>query len=253
MIHLKLYEDFNNKREFILLVGPPGSGKSYYINQINKNNNYIVINRDDIAIRIAEKHGLTYKDMFSRPDLILGDDREYHELEPEYYDIDNKTYVKGHEDLGEVIDIPDDHYSKRWSDKAFKSLFDLNEEIAVEFDKVFDKALMSNKSIIIDMTNVYAEARKGQIEKLGDKRKDFIVKAVVFNNGGIGMEDTIINVNRKRDKELRKSKREKDIPDKVIISFVERYEEPSTETEDIDQVEFVETKNGLLSFVNENI
>jgi len=252
MIYLKTYENYQNKQEFILLVGPPGSGKSTYINEVNKNGDYIVINRDDIAIEIAEKNGLTYKDMFSRPNLILGDDREYHEIEPEYYEKDGKTYMKGYEYLGEIIDLPDDNYMKKWIDKTFKILLELNNEVAEEVENAFSRAINSNKSIIVDMTNVFSGYRQSQIDKLGSKRDEFIVKAIVFNNGGVGMENEIIKVNKKRDKELRKSHREKDIPEKVIKSFIDRYEEPSRETEDIDEVEFIETRGGLLKFINEN-
>lgn len=251
MKYLKTFESHKNKREFILLVGPPGSGKSHYINKVNKNNDYIVINRDDIATEIAEKNGLTYKDMFSRPNLVLGDDREFHEVEPEFYEKDGKTYMKDYEKLGEVIELPEDHYMRRWVDRTFKRLLELNDDIEETFEKRLSFAINSKKSVIIDMTNVYVEARKIQTDRLGSKRNEFIVKAVVFNNGGVGMESEIFRVNQKRDLELRKSGREKDIPEHVIKSFVERYEEPSTETEDIDEVEFVETKSGLLNFIGE--
>ena len=60
-----------SKKEFILLVGPPGSGKSTFIKKLQKNNKYDVINRDDVVTEVAERNGITYKEMFSRPNQVF--------------------------------------------------------------------------------------------------------------------------------------------------------------------------------------
>jgi predicted kinase len=62
-------DNLEGKKEIIILVGIPASGKSTYIEKKLKplfENDLFIVNRDDIVDMIAEKHGLTYDDMFTK-------------------------------------------------------------------------------------------------------------------------------------------------------------------------------------------
>jgi septin family protein len=150
LIHLKLFENFNNKKYFILLVGPPGSGKSYFINKINKNNEYIVINRDDIVVEVSEENGLTYKEMYTKPTYVMSNiDGLYHKFEPEYYEKNGKRYSKGYEKYGEVVEIPIPEIMKPEPGKTwtvFKLINELNDEITRRFNQKFKDAFNSDNS-----------------------------------------------------------------------------------------------------------
>ena len=62
-------ENHNNKKELIVLVGPPAIGKSTYIAKRKFSpDDVIVINRDNIVDEVAVSIGKTYDDMFNYTD-----------------------------------------------------------------------------------------------------------------------------------------------------------------------------------------
>lgn len=231
------------KKDFILLVGPPGSGKSTFIKKQQKN--YDIINRDDITIEVTEKEGLTYKDAFNRPDYILGDDRKFFiPNEDDFYELKGKTYLRNYEKLGEIIDLPENSYLKRWHDKGFSKIIKINNIIEDKLYKKIEKSIKLKHNIIIDMTNMTKFLRKSVIDKLGKNKIYYTVKAIVFNKGGKGMENTLLNINKKRDLKLSKSNREKDISDNIITNMISKFEYPEKE-EGIDKIIEIDTKKEL--------
>ena len=252
MIFIK-YQDFLNEslnlKEFILLVGPPGMGKSFYTNKLEKK--YDIFNRDDIVIEVCEREGFTYKDAFNRPNLVLDKNtREYFVPEESdfYYENGNK-YLLYYEFLGEVVELPEKSYMRRWSDEGFKKIIDLNNEIEETFINRLEKSIKESHNIIIDMTNITKILRRTMINKLKDNRDHYKVIAVIFNNGGRDMENLMIDINRKRDLDLIKNKREKDLSDALLKTFIKNYEEPEKE-EGIDEIIHVDTKKELEKFLN---
>lgn len=234
---------FKNYKDFILLIGPPGIGKSFYTKKLNKS--YDIFNRDDIVSEIFEKDGLSYKDSFSRPNFVFSKNRDYFiPEETDFYIVGNKKYLKEYENLGEVIELPENSYMRRWSDEGFSKVMEKNEIIQKTFNERLNLSLNAKHNVVINMTNMTKDNRKDIINKLGPNDRFYKVKAVVFNNGGQGMEDIIIDINKKRDLELIKTKREKNIPDDVIKNFITRYEEPSKD-EGIDEIIFVDTRKDL--------
>jgi len=63
------------------------------------------------------------------------------------------------------------------------------------------------------------------------------------------MEDTIIGINRKRDLDLIKIRREKELSDDLLKTFLKNYEEPEKE-EGIDKIIHIDTKKELENFLN---
>lgn len=97
------------------------------------------------------------------------------------------------------------------------------------------------RNIIIDMVNNTKYGRMLFISKLCNNRNYYKVKAVIFNNGGKGLEDILIAINKKRDMILKSQNRDKNIPEETIRRFVKNYE-PPTKDEGIDKIINVERK-----------
>lgn len=229
MIFLKIFEDFKKKRDFILLIGPPGVGKSHYIKQLK--DDYVIINRDDIVTEIAERYNLTYKDAFIRPGFYknIKNNGYYTSNNDEYYfKNDGKEYIKGKEIYGYLVDLDESDYEYKWTTKQFKIIHDINVKAVETIENKLQNAIIDpNVSIVIDMTNKTKNDRREFISKIRKNKKDFNIIAVVFNKGGYGIEDLIINVNRKRDIELKKLNKDKNIPDNIILAHIKKYEAPN--------------------------
>ena len=249
------YQDFLNEslnqKEFILLVGPPGMGKSFYTNKLEKK--YDIFNRDDVATEISEKNGFTYKESFNRPTLVLNRSHKTYFVpeESDFYEEDGKRYLRNYEFLGEVIELPESSFMRRWSSEGFKKVIDLNHEVEETFNNRLEKSIKENHNIIIDLTNITKVSRRTMINSLKDNRSKYKVIAIIFNEGGKDMEDLMISVNRKRDLDLIKTKREKELSDDLLKTFLKNYEDPEKE-EGIDEIVHVDTKKELENFLNSN-
>jgi len=249
------YQDFLNEslnqKEFILLVGPPGMGKSFYTNKLEKK--YDIFNRDDVATEISEKNGFTYKESFNRPTLVLNRSNKTYFVpeESDFYEEDGKRYLRNYEFLGEVIELPENSFMRRWSSEGFKKVIDLNHEVEETFNNRLEKSIKENHNIIIDLTNITKVLRRTMINSLKDNRSKYKVIAIIFNEGGKDMEDLMISVNRKRDLDLIKTKREKELSDDLLKTFLKNYEDPEKE-EGIDEIVHVDTKKELENFLNSN-
>jgi len=246
------FKIFKSKKEFILLVGPPGSGKSTFIKKLQKNNEYDVINRDDVVTEVAERNGITYKEMFSKPNQVfLKTGKIFNPDDSDFYVENGKKYLKDFEHFGEIVDVEPNEYLSKFSPTKFKKLYELNVEVENTIDKNLEYLIRKKHNIIIDMTNNNEYNRKQIIGKLKSNRQYYKVIAAVFNNGGQGMEDLLIKINRLRDIPLAKIGRDKAISDETIKRFVNSYE-PPTKSEGIDKIIFVDTKTNLEKLVKES-
>lgn len=239
MKYLLIFEEYKKKREFIFLVGPPGSGKSYYINHLK--GNYVVINRDSIATEIAEREGLIYRDMYRAP----------FNLPPQlfYTDEDGKEWVKGYERFGYIIDVPKDNFLSEFYKTHFKKLFELNNEIEHTYWYRLERYILDpNVSIVLDLTNQTKKIRKPVLDKI--KKEDFKIIAVVFNEGGTSenMLDILLRVNKKRDEELKPLGRHKNVPIETIEKYLKIYE-PPTKFEGFDEIIHIDNKKDLEKYL----
>lgn len=242
MNHLILFEAFKKQREFIFLIGPPGSGKSYYINTLkSKSKDYVVINRDTIATEIAEREGLIYRDMYRAP----------FNFPPElfYIDDDGNEWVKGYEKFGYLIDVPKDNFLSAFYKRHFKKLYELNNEVEHTFNYRLDRYILDpDVSIILDLTNQTKKIRKPILDKI--KNENYKIIAVIFNQGGTadGMRDLLVDVNKKRDIELEPLGRHKKVPITTIENYIRLYE-PPTKFEGFDEIVHIDNKADLQKYI----
>lgn len=239
MNHVILYENFREKREFIFLVGPPGSGKSFYVNTLR--GNYIVINRDEIATEIANREGFIYRDMYRSP---------YNYPESLFYENRGKKWVRGYEKFGEIIDVPDDSFLRPFYAIHFKKLFELNNEIEHTFNYRLERYLLDpDINIVLDLTNQTKKVRKPILDKIN--KRDFKIIAVIFNEGGIlsDTEDLLIKVNQKRDIELEPKGKHKKVPEDTIKNYIKIYE-PPTKLEGFNEIVKIDNRKELQKYID---
>lgn len=231
----------NKKKDILFLIGPPGSGKSFQIKKLQKHKEYDVINRDDIAIKIAESNNLTYRELFNRPNFIPNDN--------DFFIENGKKYLKGFEKYGEVIPTPESSFMSKFSSVVFKKIQELNQEIEDTLKYKLDRAIKKNHNIIIDMVNNYKYNRVQIINKID--KNNYKIIAIIFNSGGKGMDDTLININKIRDIELAKLNRNKNISEEIIINYINKYE-PPTKSEGFDKIINISTKENLEKIIKQN-
>jgi len=225
MKYLKLFERFKNKPKFILLVGPPASGKSTYIRRVlskELNNDFVVIERDSIVSEIAAKFDMTYDDTFIAPSKDIPEDF----VHPKY---------------GKVVGSPK---GVIWSPKSYEVISKINAKIFREFSKRLKEAIENKQNIIMDLTNMNHKTRKGILKFIKDKKDDFFKIAIVFNNGGKGLEDLLFKVAKRRQKQIEKEGGKKTIRKDVFKRMIDNYLEPTKE-EGFDEIRFVDNRRNL--------
>lgn len=192
-----------------ILIGPPSVGKSTWVKNNFENPN--TISRDDIVDQVAKEYGLTYDDMFIRPDSSKS-----------VGDFDDK--------YGEVIQSGD------WI------TYDKIESGNRKIDSLLIKKMRDSvnyETIIVDMTHLNCKSRKNSLKIV--KGLDYRKVAVLFNFKGY--EDLIKKVSNLRSLELKKIGKYKTISDDVFNRMFSSYQEPSL-SEGFDEI--IEVDNGKI-------
>ena len=214
MKRLKIYESEETKsKKIYVLVGPPSVGKSTWIKKTFGDIQPYIINRDDLAEKVAEECGWTYDDMFIAPPQDSNEG-----------DVSDK--------YGSVVKAPK---SMSWPGEP-KLVYDKVVEANSKVQSLFNQRVMGAKgqdNIVVDMTNMNAGSRKGALKAIEGQEGVYYKIAVVFNFKGA--EDIIKKVAVKRAEEAKKMGKSKTISSDVIDRMIKNYQEVSPE-EGFDEV-----------------
>lgn len=214
-------ENIENKRELIVLVGPPAVGKSTYIANKFKPEEVIIVSRDDIAEEISLANGLTYDDLFIVPpsNSIIGD------------------LVPNMEKFGAIVKAPS---STPWTSVMFEKILQINVSINQALFDRFAQAFNSNKNIVVDMTNMGPGARRKILNRIPRSIKNSLFKrAVVFQLSDSNLPELLKRA-EKREELARKSGRVKTVPVNVIMDMIKNFQAISPE-EGFDKVDSLST------------
>ena len=216
-----------------ILVGPPSVGKSTWINKTFGEVKPYIINRDDIAEKVAEEYGWTYDDMFITP--------------PEGSQEGDKS-----EKYGLVRKAPK---SMSWPGApklAYEKVVDANGKVAQLFNQRVAGAKGQEK-IVVDMTNMNSGSRKSALKAIEGQEDDYHKVAVVFNFKG--SEEIIKQVAKKRAEEAKKLGKSKTISDEVFDGMFGRYQEVSPEEgfDEVVQQDNTEELKRVISETNESL
>ena len=201
------------KKTIWVLVGPPSVGKSTWIKQTFSEVSPYVINRDELAEKVAEEYGWTYDDMFMSPpaDSIEGDVSEKY---------------------GKVVPAP---AYMNWPG-APKLVYDKVVEANGKVQKLFTDKVAGAKgqdNIVVDMTNMNSGSRKGALKAIEGSEDEYRKIAVVFNFKGA--EEVIKKVAQKRAEEAKRQGLSKTIPPEAFDRMFKSFQEVSPE-EGFDEV-----------------
>jgi hypothetical protein len=211
--------EMKSKRIYVL-VGPPSVGKSTWIANNFKAERPYVINRDDLAERVASEYDWTYDDMFMTPPK----DSEPGETSEKY---------------GQVVPSP--KAVSQWSPLSYSKVVEANAKVANLFNDLV-RGAKGEDNIVVDMTNMNADSRKGALKAISGSEDDYRKIAVVFNFKG--MEELIKKVAAKRAEEAERMGKSKTIGPEVFDSMFSRYREVSPE-EGFDEVIDVDNTEAL--------
>lgn len=214
------------KKKLFVLVGPPAIGKSTWINKTFEEKPYI-ISRDDIVDHIAGSMGMTYDDMFASPKA-------------------EETLGTENDKYGIVVKSP---AFMTWQPLSYSKILEANEKINNLLKEKMRNATKSERDIVVDMTNMTANARKQALKILEGNEHEYEKIAVVFDFKGA--EDIVKRMSRKRSDEIKAVGGSKTIPDNVLDRMMSSFQDISPE-ENFDKVVNVDNRSMLKSIIDED-
>jgi hypothetical protein len=198
------------KKKLYVLVGPPSIGKSTYIKNELRGIKPYIINRDDLAEKVAQTYGWTYDDMFTQvpADAKEGDTNEKY---------------------GTVVKSPS---YMTWAPLSYDKVLEANNKVVDLFNQRVQQA-KGEPNIIVDMTNMTAGARKGALKAIEGAEDEYHKVAVVFNFEGA--EDIIKKVGAKRAEQAKLDGKSKTISPEVFDRMFKSFQKVTSD-EGFDEV-----------------
>ena len=221
------YEMLEGKKKIFVLVGPPAVGKSTWIKNTFQKDDPYIINRDSIVEEVASQMGMTYDDMFSAPpkDSTIG-------TEDEKY--------------GTVVSSPS---FMTWQPLSYSNILDANKLINDKLNDKIKNAATSGRDIVVDMTNMTANARKQALKSISGKEEMFHKVAVVFPFHGA--EHIVKKMAFKRSQEIKSQGGSKTIPPEVLDRMMNSFQQIAPE-EGFDEVVEMDNRQKLKELLGEN-
>ena len=218
------------QRTIYVLVGPPAIGKSTWIKKTFKEKKPYIINRDDIVEKVAESYGWTYDDMFAAPP------QNKEEIDKASKDKNFKEILNK---FGKIVDSPS---YMTWQPFSFSKVVEANNEVFSKFQQRVSNAHPSGEDIVIDMTNMNVNSRKGALKAIENNEQDYRKVAVVFSFKG--NEELVQRIAAKRSEIAKSMGKNKTIPKSAIERMMSSYQEVS-DSEGFDEVISVDNVSAL--------
>lgn len=211
-------ENHSAKKEIVVLVGPPAIGKSTFIKNKFEPNSAYLVSRDDIVDQVASSMGMTYDNMFELPpkDAPLGQE------------------IEGKEKFGTVETAPS---YMSWTPKVYSNVQKANNLINQKLEENFRSAVDSGKHVVVDMTNMNANARRNALKYI--EGKDYFKRAVVFTMQESDLPELLRRM-KNRSEIIKNNGGSKTIGEDVIQRMVKSFQQISP-SEGFDKVDTVDT------------
>ena len=175
--------------------------------------------------------------------------------------VGKSTYVKNNFDINNIFVISRDSIVEKVAEHSgltYNELFsnpqDENEKKKIkELNKIIDKTVISNfekainsdKDIVVDMTNLSKNTRRKALSKIQGKEAQFEKVAVLFTFMRDDLISAIKKIAQHRSKELELAGKPKNITSNLIDQMVNSYEPPSLD-EGFDRIEVINDSNRIL-------
>jgi len=204
------------KKNIIMMVGLPCSGKSKEIEKLKRRKDYYVISNDDIIneVIIDEKflNSIGIKNKYTYDDTFKSVPK----------DIDVKKYNENPSlKYGKIIEIEVKDFSAKMDENgdfpnkiinSYKIIEELKKEIYNRYYEKIKSSMKQEKDIILDRTNLTINLRSSILEKIESTKDNSIVNILEFRNNNI---EEVIKNNNLRSKLLS----DKNLPDFVLRSM----------------------------------